>query len=563
MRLRDVLEHPGVRLPVLAGEGELDRPAGNTYTTDLLDPARYLAGGEVVLTGMMWRREPADSEAFVAALAGAGAAALGAGEALLGPVPADLVEACLRHRLPLFAVPAEVSFREVTDRINTVLWAEREAGAVAARNRRRGLVARLAAGADLAEVWPRTGAWVLSCTGRVIVGGPLATQVPATPGAVDDIVAGGAGGSGTITSGTVVSGAVGSGRAGARDAAAGSGLGAKLAAAFLRADTLPVRCRIGDREFHLDAPALTPALGARFVAATEGGSPLEELVELAALDAARQERARQVEQRLAATLVAALATTTDPAETTAALHSCGMPTTGPYTVVVASLDRAGRGGFAESARIPGREPAVSPKPQHDPRCDVCAVVEEMAGRGGAATVVAADGARVVAVVAGGDVLAGVREGARQLAAAARGTRITAGVSETAAGVAELPAALAQARHAHDFAGERDGRVRVVGCGELASHDLLLAGVPRAARQAFADRLLAPLRAYDSSHNADLLRTLQMFLACDGSWTRCASAMHLHVNTLRYRIRRIADLTGRDLDSFADRVDLYLALRLTP
>src|SRR5690348_12834375 len=104
MRLRDVLEHPGVPLPVLAGHGELDRPvARNAYTTDLLDPGRYLAGGEVVLTGMMWRREPADSEVFVAALAGAGVAALGAGEALLGPVPADLVDACRRHRLPLFA----------------------------------------------------------------------------------------------------------------------------------------------------------------------------------------------------------------------------------------------------------------------------------------------------------------------------------------------------------------------------------------------------------------------------------------------------------------------------
>jgi sugar diacid utilization regulator len=31
-----------------------------------------------------------------------------------------------------------------------------------------------------------------------------------------------------------------------------------------------------------------------------------------------------------------------------------------------------------------------------------------------------------------------------------------------------------------------------------------------------------------------------------------------VNTLRYRVSRISDLTGRDLGRFADRVDLYLA-----
>ncbi|GAB4058984.1 PucR family transcriptional regulator [Catellatospora paridis] len=515
MRLRDVLEQPGVRLPVLAGEGELDRPAHLAYTTDLLDPARYLAGGEVVLTGMMWRREPADSELFVAALAGAGVAALGAGEALLGPVPADLVEACRRHRLPLFAVPAEVSFREVTERINTVLWAEREAGALAARSRRRGRVATLAAGADLAEVWPATGAWVLTCTGRAVVGDPAGTP---------------------------------------HDLATGQ----RLATAFLRADALPTRCRIGDREFHLDAPGPAATPGTRFVACADPAL-LEELVELIALDAARQDRARRIERRLAAQLADVLAAAADPAEIAAALHACGLPTTGPYTVLVASLHAGSAtvaGGFGETAGIGFAKGAVSPKP-HDADGAAVAVVEEMVP-GAAVAMVAGE---VVAVVVGPDRLGGLRETARHLTTAARGTRFAAGVSEPAAGVAELAGALSQARYAHGYALDRPDRVSVVGSDELASHDLLLAGVPRAVRQAFADRLLAPLRAYDADHHADLVRTLQTFLACDGSWTRCASAMHLHVNTLRYRIRRIADLTGRDLDRFADRVDLYLALRL--
>ncbi|WP_460365374.1 PucR family transcriptional regulator, partial [Actinocorallia lasiicapitis] len=125
----------------------------------------------------------------------------------------------------------------------------------------------------------------------------------------------------------------------------------------------------------------------------------------------------------------------------------------------------------------------------------------------------------------------------------------------------LSGALSEARHAHSFAAERPGRARVVGGAELVSHDLLLAALPTAAKRAFADRLLAPLIAYDATHKADLLRTLEAFLACDGSWTRCASVMHVHVNTLRYRVKRISDLTGRDLDVFTDRVDFHLALRL--
>ena len=69
MRLRDVLEHPAGRLPVLVGEDALDRPLQTAFTTDLLDPGRYLSGGELVLTGLVWRRGPADSEVFVERLA--------------------------------------------------------------------------------------------------------------------------------------------------------------------------------------------------------------------------------------------------------------------------------------------------------------------------------------------------------------------------------------------------------------------------------------------------------------------------------------------------------------
>ena len=84
MRLRDLLDEPALGLVLLTGAAHLDRPVGEVYTTDLLDPGRYLSGGEIVLTGLMWRRDAADSERFVAALAAAGIAALGAGDAALG-----------------------------------------------------------------------------------------------------------------------------------------------------------------------------------------------------------------------------------------------------------------------------------------------------------------------------------------------------------------------------------------------------------------------------------------------------------------------------------------------
>ncbi|NAZ85014.1 PucR family transcriptional regulator ligand-binding domain-containing protein, partial [Kineococcus indalonis] len=87
-----------------------------TSTVDLLDPGRYVGVAHLVLTGLVWRRGPGDSERFVAAVAEAGASALAVGEGLLGEVPEDVVTAARRHGLPLFAVPADLPFHEVSAR---------------------------------------------------------------------------------------------------------------------------------------------------------------------------------------------------------------------------------------------------------------------------------------------------------------------------------------------------------------------------------------------------------------------------------------------------------------
>ena len=65
---------------------------------------------------------------------------------------------------------------------------------------------------------------------------------------------------------------------------------------------------------------------------------------------------------------------------------------------------------------------------------------------------------------------------------------------------------------------------------------------------------------DDRHGAGLQDTLATFLDCSGSWSRTAERMHLHVNTVRYRIARVEELTGRNLSDFENRVDVFLALR---
>ena len=132
-------------------------------------------------------------------------------------------------------------------------------------------------------------------------------------------------------------------------------------------------------------------------------------------------------------------------------------------------------------------------------------------------------------------------------------------------MAALAGALHEAQSARRLAviraGAGAGAVSVVTSDEVASHELLLASVPGSVLRSFRDRLLGPLVAYDERHRAELLPTLREFLACSGSWHACAATMYVHVNTVRYRIRRIEELTGRDLSSLDDQVDFFLALRI--
>ena len=122
MQLRELLDAPTLRIrAVHTTEEALAREVNWTFTTDLLDPRRYLARDQLVLTGMMWRRTAEDSEAFVSAVASSGAVALLAGEGLLGFVPDDLVAACRAHGVALFAVPADVSFASITAHLSNAL----------------------------------------------------------------------------------------------------------------------------------------------------------------------------------------------------------------------------------------------------------------------------------------------------------------------------------------------------------------------------------------------------------------------------------------------------------
>lgn len=169
------------------------------------------------------------------------------------------------------------------------------------------------------------------------------------------------------------------------------------------------------------------------------------------------------------------------------------------------------------------------------------------------------GVRLVAARAGemGFVLpaeADWRELAASLEDVAAGIRLAVG--GPASGAAECARSYLEARQALVVGAERGA----VCFDDLGILRLLGAGADMAAVEAFVEEWLGPLLAYDGSRGVDLVPTLMAFLDCGANYAASAEALRIHVSTLRYRLGRMVEITGRDLTDPETRFQFQLALR---
>ncbi|UMP01678.1 PucR family transcriptional regulator [Amycolatopsis sp. EV170708-02-1] len=134
----------------------------------------------------------------------------------------------------------------------------------------------------------------------------------------------------------------------------------------------------------------------------------------------------------------------------------------------------------------------------------------------------------------------------------------AGLSEPVSTV-DFPVGLRQARQAAEAAkAERSPLVRFA---EHAGRGFLEM-VDSQAAQAFADNLLAPLRHHDETGRGELVASLTCWLEHHGHWDLASARLGVHRHTLRNRMRKVAELTGRDLDSPGVRAEFWLALQVS-
>ena len=151
-----------------------------------------------------------------------------------------------------------------------------------------------------------------------------------------------------------------------------------------------------------------------------------------------------------------------------------------------------------------------------------------------------------------------REGREALAASGR--KVRAAASRTTP-VATLRRAFHEARCALEATAMANGHAPdVASHRDLGAFTLLLSLQDDEALRTYADNLLGPISDGEGEYGPELLRSLEAFIERNGQWERAARDLYCHRHTLRYRIRRIEELTGRDLGQAQDRIELWLALR---
>ncbi len=139
-------------------------------------------------------------------------------------------------------------------------------------------------------------------------------------------------------------------------------------------------------------------------------------------------------------------------------------------------------------------------------------------------------------------------------------RLVAGISGPAANLSEWPTVYREAVQAMRL-GQRLNLNRLVDFHSLGVFQLLgqIEDIP--AVRAFCEQVIGPLVKYDEEHRSSLVQTMDAYFAHHGNISQTAESLFIHRNTLLYRLDRIQELTGQNLNQADMRLAMHLALKL--
>jgi DNA-binding PucR family transcriptional regulator len=532
LTVRELLGDLDVRL--LAGHGGLHLPVRWVHISELLDPTPWLSGGELLLSTGLQLDSAERQRDFVTRLTDHHLAGLGFGTGFRhDAVPEAVLEVAAERDFPVFEVPYEVPFIAVTEAAFTRLVNEQYAVL------RRALAAQ-----------ERLERIVLSERGLEALAGALATLIGATVLVFDS--------RGeplmqrtfrrSIEAGEVVA------------------VQSELRERARRREARAFMPRVDDGSQALALPVAADgapqgAAGAArvpeaWLVAVKDAGPLSDFdrltlhqaVTIVALELLRARVAGDTERRLAGDVLDAMVSG-DLAgqELTRRLAPFGLAE-GVAALVLERPDSGPRASApVESALVAALRDEAAP------------------------ALVASSGSLTCALVPGlgEDELFALAERIGGAAGAELGAAVPIGVGR-AVPAGEARRSFHEARCALEalalgVSGAANGSngsapPRVATYKNLGSFQLLLSLQDDESLRLFCDSILGPIEASEGDYGGELMRSLEAFIEENGQWERAAKRLYCHRHTLRYRIRRVEELTGRNLGSARDRIEFWLALR---
>lgn len=107
----------------------------------------------------------------------------------------------------------------------------------------------------------------------------------------------------------------------------------------------------------------------------------------------------------------------------------------------------------------------------------------------------------------------------------------------------------------------DKRNVLMNFGEIGVYGLLFQIESKEQLEAYHHRILGKLVSYDKKNGTPLLTTLEAFIKNNCNLQKTSKSAYLHINTLNYRLRRVQEITGIDLDSAEERLNVQMALKI--
>lgn len=139
--------------------------------------------------------------------------------------------------------------------------------------------------------------------------------------------------------------------------------------------------------------------------------------------------------------------------------------------------------------------------------------------------------------------------------------LAAGLGRMCLALDDYADSYAEASLALDLARTRAQHGEVLSSADLGLYGLIARGSTRQSLDSIVEGALGPLLEADAAGGSEYVKTLDAFLASDRRLERAANRLHVHPNTVRYRLAKVQEMLGVSLRDVDDRFLLELALRV--